>query len=83
MKTTIDIPEPLLRRAKRIAARERTTVRALVEEGLRDVIGRRSNASVPFQLRDASFRGGRGLQPEFADGRWDRILDAAYEGHGA
>jgi hypothetical protein len=35
MKTTLDIPDPLLREARTVAARERTTLRALVEQGLR------------------------------------------------
>jgi len=29
MKTTLDIPDPLLREARKIAARERTTLRRL------------------------------------------------------
>jgi predicted nucleic acid-binding protein len=58
MKTTLDIPDPLLREARKIAARERTTLRALVEQGLRKVIAERK-ATRPFRLRDASF-GGRG-----------------------
>jgi hypothetical protein len=32
MKTTVDISDPLLREARKIAARERTTLRALVEQ---------------------------------------------------
>jgi hypothetical protein len=35
MKTTIDISEPLLREARNIAARERTILRVLIEQGLR------------------------------------------------
>jgi Ribbon-helix-helix protein, copG family len=35
MKTTLIIPDPLLRRLKREAARQRTTVSALVERALR------------------------------------------------
>ena len=34
-----------------------------------------------FQLRDVSFEG-EGLAPEFADGSWQRIREAIYEGHG-
>lgn len=83
MKTTVDIPDALFERAKRIAARERTTLRALIEEGLREAVRKRSRSAGAFRLRDAAFKEGRGLQPEFADGRWDRILDAVYEGRGA
>ena len=37
MKTTIELPEPLFRRAKVLAARRGTTLRALVVEGLQQV----------------------------------------------
>jgi hypothetical protein len=80
MKTTLDIADPLLRAARKIAARERTTLRALVEQGLRHIIAEKSRRPA-FQLRDASF-GGRGLNPEFADAGWDRMRDLIYEGRG-
>jgi Arc/MetJ family transcription regulator len=66
-KTTIDISESLLAEAKEVAAREGTTLRALVESGLRTAIDRRLT----------------GLQPEFRDAGWERVRDAAYEGRGA
>ncbi len=80
MKTTIDITDALLEDARRIAAREKTTVRALVEEGLRRVVAERARPGT-FRLRDASV-GGNGLQPDVADASWDRIRDLAYEGRG-
>lgn len=80
MKTTIEISDGLLEQAKTIAIRERTTLRALVETGLRQVVeGRRRG--LRFQLRDASF-GGKGLQPEFRDAGWDLIRGASYEDRG-
>ena len=81
MKTTIDISDSLLASAKRLAAQRGTTLRALVETGLRRVLDE-SERGEPFRLRDASFDG-RGLQPGFRDGDWDRIREAAYEGRGA
>jgi Arc/MetJ family transcription regulator len=82
-KTTIDIPEPLLTEAKEIAAREGTTLRALVEAGLRTVVDRRGRGKEErFELRDASVDG-NGLQPEFRDVGWERLRDAAYDGRGA
>lgn len=80
MKTTVDIPDSLLAEAKELAARRRTTLRALVERGLREVV-RRSRRPEDFRLRRVTF-GGRGLQPEFRDGNWHRIREASYEGRG-
>lgn len=80
MKTTVEIPDPLAAEAKAVARREKTTLRALIEAGLRHVVrDRRRRAR--FELRDASF-GGRGLQPDFRDADWQRIREAAYEGRG-
>jgi hypothetical protein len=81
-KITLDIAYPLFEEARALAARERTTLRALVEEGLRQVVARaRSRES--FRLRDARFKGaGRGLRPEYATGGWARIRRAACEGRG-
>ena len=80
MKTTIEISDSLAREARALAAREKTTLRALVEAGLREVLKHRRKAE-GFKLRDASFAG-RGLQPDFAAGGWERMREAAYEGRG-
>jgi hypothetical protein len=81
MKTTIEIADALLTEAKHAAAEDNTTVRALVESGLRKVLDERRQRK-PFKLRDGSV-GGRGLRPEFAGAGWDKIRDAIYEGRGA
>lgn len=81
MKTTIEIAPPLLTRAKRLAAEEGTTLKALVEEGLRHVTTEHRRAK-PFKLRKASFKG-KGLQPRMAGASWSEIRNAAYEGRGA
>lgn len=80
MKTTIDIADPLLAAAKRLADREGTTLRALVEQGLRHVVAERKGERERFVLVDASFRG-QGLQPGVGDGAWERVRDLLYEGH--
>lgn len=81
MKTTIEISDPLLERAKRLAARDSTTLRELVEAGLRHVVAERAARAEPFQLRDARVEG-QGLSPEFAGATWDEIRRASYEGRG-
>lgn len=81
MKTTIDISDQLLREAQKLANREGVPLRAIVERGLRHVIAE-ADQGTPFKLRVATFKG-RGLQPEFADGQWEKIRDAIYEGRGS
>ncbi len=80
MKTTIDISDPLLRAARKLADREGTTLRALVEQGLRGVIAEKKSKR-DFRLRKASV-GGRGLRPELRDADWERLRDLAYGGRG-
>ena len=79
MKTTIDITDGLLAEAKRLAARKHTTVRALVEDGLRLVLDREQQ-SEGFTLRDGSV-GGRGLRPAAQRAGHDAWLDAVYGEH--
>jgi hypothetical protein len=81
MKTTIEISDPLLAEAKRTAAKEGTTLRALVESGLRRELDDRTSPSA-FRLRLVTVDG-NGMRPEFRDGGWEAIRDAIYEGHGA
>ncbi len=80
MKTTIEISDPLLRQARKVAEREGVTLRAVVERGLRHVVAE-ARPGKPFKLRRASF-GGRGLKPELLDASWDTLRDLAYEGRG-
>ena len=80
MKTTIDISDPLLKEAKKIAAQKQTTLRSLVEQGLRDIIAKQGTEG-KFILKKASFRG-KGLQTEFRGEGWQKIRQAAYEDHG-
>ena len=82
MKTTIDIADPLFEQAKREAARRGTTLRALVELGLRQVL-HKPESRKPFRFKPVVFEGGGGMHPEVAAGGWPAIRDIAYEGHGA
>ena len=80
MKTTVEIPDTLLDEARKLASREGTTLRALIEQGLRRVIAERKRAGA-FQLRESTFKG-EGLQSAVAGSSWDRLRDMAYEGRG-
>ena len=78
MKTTIEIADAIGEQARQTAEREGTTLRALVEEGLRHVLHDRERAR-RFTLRHASYKG-RGVNPALADAGWDRIRELTYEG---
>ncbi len=80
MKTTVEIPDSLLREAKRVALRERTTVRALIEQGLREMVSHRKAGR--FALRKASFAGdGLAMGASLRD--WESLRDLIYSGRGA
>lgn len=76
MKTTIEIADDLLARARRQARKERTTLRALVDEALRQRLARPA-ASGGFRLRRHAFTG-HGTQQAIAEGRWDSVRDLIY-----
>jgi hypothetical protein len=80
MKTTIQISDALLEEARKLAQREGTTLKALVEQGLRQVVAERKTRG-RFRLRKATFRG-NGVQPQLAGVSWDRIRELGYEGRG-
>jgi hypothetical protein len=65
MRTTIDMPDPLLRKAKQAAAERNTTLRALMIEALQSSLNPPAGTNI---LRDASFGdlegGGDGVSPE-------------------
>jgi hypothetical protein len=65
MKTTVVISDALLEEATKVAAAENTTLKALINEGLQDVLAKRRKAKKQFRLRDCSFGKG-GLRPEVA-----------------
>jgi len=82
MKTTIELSDAALTEAKRVAQREKTTLRALVEEGLRRVLAERRARRGGFRLRHVTFKGD-GLSPEFEAGGWAATRDAIYRERGA
>jgi predicted transcriptional regulator len=62
VKTTIELSDGLLERAKQYAAQRNLSLRAVVETALRQHLDSESNGrSAPFRLRRSTFAG-RGLQ---------------------
>ena len=79
MKTTVEIADDLLRQAKKVALENHTTLRDLIERGLRREVEDRSRSS--FALSDESF-GGSGTQSGVDEGDWSAITSIIYEGRG-
>jgi hypothetical protein len=77
MKTTVEITDSLLAEARQLAAARSTTLRQIIEEGLRKVI--ETKPAQPFRLRDGSV-GGQGMRRKMT---WDEIRDLIYKGRGA
>jgi hypothetical protein len=80
MKTTVEISDPLLRKARKVAAAEGVTFRTLVERGLHRVVAD-SKHEKPFKLRSVTFKG-KGLRPELRGASWEKIREMIYEGRG-
>jgi hypothetical protein len=76
MKTTVEIADPILDRARELAARDGVTLRKLIETGLRLVLEQQPLRD-RFRLRDSRF-GGRGLRHEYRDGNWHQIRAAVH-----
>lgn len=82
MKTTVEIADPLMKQARRIAARDGETLRTLIENGLAKELASRQAKVKPFKLRQVT-AGGKGLQPEVAQLSMHDIILMSYEGRGA
>jgi hypothetical protein len=80
MKNTIDIADPLLEQAKRLAARRGITLNALMEQGLRRVIADKKHDEA-YRFVPVTFKGD-GLQPGLEGKGWAAVRDIIYEGRG-
>lgn len=78
MKTTIELPDHLLRQAKEYAARHGIPMREVIERGLQLVLQAKRPARRPFRLKTVTTKG-EGL---ICDGDWSTIRSFIYEGHG-
>jgi len=72
MKTTIDLSDALFAAAKNVAHERQTSLRALVEEGLRRVLSDSTPQDKPaFKLKDARVHGQEVLLPNPRD--WQQL----------
>jgi len=81
MRTSIDIPEPLLRQARAVARKRKTTLRAVFLDGLRQAVAAESPSRAPYALPDATFGAG-GVHEGIDLSDWDRVRELAYSGRG-
>jgi hypothetical protein len=54
MRTSVDIPDPLFRRAKQLARARGTTLRQLLLDGLRAIV-ERTPTTGSYRMKDCSF----------------------------
>lgn len=81
MKTTIELPDSLVKQARQVARAEGATLHALVEEGLQHALRvrpRRERMGLDFPVY-----GGSGLTEAFSDASWVDIRDEVYRGRGS
>jgi hypothetical protein len=74
MKTTIDIADALLLRAKAKAKADNSTLRNLIERALVDLLDQPETTTT---LQPVTFAG-QGLNPEFEGASWEKIREAIY-----
>lgn len=77
MNRTLDIADPLLREAEEKAARDGTTLLALVEQGLQTVL-KLPEEPKPYRLVIKPFHG-TGVRPGYENLTRDKINEIAYE----
>lgn len=80
MRTSIDIPDPLLKRARKAARDRGITLRQLVVDGLRAVLPA-STSPEPHRMKDLSFGTG-GLVDGLSWSDTERLDDLLYGDRG-
>ena len=81
MKMTVEISEDLFARAREVAQREGTTLRNLIEEGLRVTLAQREQKN-SYRWPDLSVPG-EGLAQEMGEGSWESVRERIYSGRGS
>ena len=77
MKTTVEISDPIFRRAKQHCSDRGIPLRVLIETGLRTVLDPPKGSAAPFRVKPFGFRGEGQLTHD-----WKTIREMAYEGRG-
>ena len=77
MKTTVQISDALLAEIQSIATKNKTTLRALMQEGLMHVVEHERLKKKPFKLKDCSV-GPQKVNEELVGRQWEDIVDLVY-----
>ena len=80
-KTTMNIEDSLFELLKRTAAKERTTMRRIIESALQEFLIHRGRPKCSFRLKDGSVPG-HGLSSGIREGDWSRIRQLAHDRRG-
>lgn len=81
MKTTVEMSDVILRRAKKLAARRGTTLRVVIEDAVRAALEAEERQRPVVPILTHTF-GGRGLQPGLTWSDWETIRSMGYQGRG-
>ena len=81
MKTTVELPDHLIREAKTLASRRGVPLKSVLEAALREHLANQQRAN-GFRLKDVSFGSG-GLQEGLSWDKLHAIRSLSYEGRGA
>lgn len=81
MKTTVEINDALLSRAKQLAAERQQTLKSILETALRQFLDANTEPQPTFKLRKHSYKGRR-LQSPLTEGDWTEMRSQIYEGRG-
>ena len=77
MKTTVEIPDDLFKRAKVLAAQEGLSMKQLITESLQQRVARRSTETTPEPLWRRAFGAMRAYRKE--NRRIDKIIEQEFE----
>lgn len=79
MRTSVEITDSLYEQARELAHRRNSTLRELIERGLRKVVREEQDDRVDkkFKLRNITYGKG-GLKDEFKDASWEEQLEVIH-----
>ncbi|MDJ0762086.1 MAG: hypothetical protein QNJ97_03780 [Myxococcota bacterium] len=80
MKTTVNIPDPILKQAKQIAIRNNTSLKQVIIEALRSHI-EQSSTGTSGEIEFFTCKG-NGLRQGLSWDSWSEIQEMAYHGRG-